>query len=88
MPETARRGALDPLQARDPFTKVGGHRARQGRRARSARTAGDSAHVDVRGRTKAELLAAARRLALPGRWRMTKAELARAVARALTRAAS
>jgi hypothetical protein len=41
----------------------------------------EGATVDFRGRTKAELLVLARGIALPGRSRMTKAELARALAR-------
>ena len=65
--------------SKDPFAKVGGHLARQRRRRPPSGTEG--ATVDFRGRTKAELLVLARGIALPGRSRMTKAELARALAR-------
>jgi hypothetical protein len=64
--------------SKDPFAKVGGHLARQRRRRPPSWTEG----ADFRGRTKAELLVLARGIALRGRARMTKAELARALARA------
>jgi len=69
--------------AKDPFAKVGGHLARQRRRrAPRAPSGTESATIDFRGRTKAELLVLARGIALRGRASMTKAELARALARA------
>jgi len=62
----ARKGPSDP-RAKDP-------RAREGR----GRSYGG---VDVEGSTKAQLLARARRLDVPGRSKMDKHELAAAIAR-------
>ncbi len=73
--------APDATPAKDFFARVGGHRARQRPRSQGGRIVTDLGRAGVRGRTKAELLAVARRIALPGRSRMTKAELARALAK-------
>jgi cation transport regulator ChaB len=66
--EKAEKGPSDPQAA------LGGRAARDGRRE----TFGG---VDVNGNTKAELYERARRLEVPGRSRMTKHELAAAIAR-------
>ncbi len=58
----------------DPRAAKGGARARRG----EGETFGG---VDVRGNSKADLYARAKRLGVPGRSRMDKAELARAIAR-------
>ena len=58
----------------DPQAKLGGRAAREGRRE----TYGG---VDVEGNTKAELYERARKLDVAGRSRMSKTELAKAIAR-------
>lgn len=51
----------------------------------SARRGGLRSHIGPGGRTKAQLYAEARRLGVPGRSRMTKQQLQRAVNRARSR---
>ena len=96
--ERAHRTAFSALK--HSFEKVGDHwepkkekgpsdeRAKRGgREARSGkgRTYGG---VDVEGRTKAELMDLARELDVPGRSKMSKAELGEAIAKANDRASA
>ncbi len=85
--ERAHRTALASLKY--SFEKVGDHwepKAEKGpsdeRAKRGQRPGGESAGgVDVEGHTKAELYQRARRLDMAGRSRMSKLELAQAIAR-------
>jgi hypothetical protein len=87
--ERAHRTAIDALKY--SFEKVGDHwepkakkgpsdaqAAKRGPAARRSRTP-TAGGVDVYGHTKEELYARAKRLGVPGRSRMTKEELGRAI---------
>lgn len=89
--ERAHRTAFSALK--HSFEKVGDHwepkahkgpsdeqAAKGGRAARASRTP-TAGGVDVRGHTRDELLARAKRLGVRGRSRMTKQELGEAIAR-------
>ncbi|HET9731758.1 MAG TPA: ChaB family protein [Acidimicrobiales bacterium] len=85
--ERAHRTAYGSLK--HSFEKVGDHWEPKGRKGpsderskRGARNSGQTAGgVDVEGHTKQELYERAKRLDVGGRSRMTKMELARAIAR-------
>ena len=94
--ERAHRTAFAALK--HSFEKIGDHwepkgrkgpsdsRAKQGRRGAAAGRGRTYGGVDVEGRSKSELMDLARRLDVPGRSRMSKQELAKAIARANERA--
>jgi len=85
--ERAHRTAMAAVK--HSFEKVGDHwepKARKGpsdpRAAQGGRTGGESAGgVDVHGHTRDELYERAKRLGVEGRSKMTKLELAQAIAR-------